>query len=166
MVPITEALRLQVQADGRRSDRADRAQVTELKRLLHTLKGGARMAGIRAMGDLSHEVESFLAAIESGTSAGDAAAFDVLQSSLDELHRMREMANSGQRLPSARDLILQIRALVPVPATAASMEPVPSARLAMASATTSGASNVAFTCFDISYTLPGFISVRTPRGAT
>ena len=107
-----------------RADRADVAQVTELKRLLHTLKGGARMAGIRAMGDLSHEVESFLAAIESGTSAGDAAAFDVLQSSLDELHRMREMANSGQRLPSARDLILRIRALAAAPAIVTAVEPV------------------------------------------
>ena len=100
----TELLEQSEAAFGRwRADRADHAQVIELKRLLHTLKGGARMAGIRAMGDLSHEVESFLAAIESGTSTADAAAFDVLQSSLDELHRMREMANSGQRLPSARN---------------------------------------------------------------
>ena len=123
-----EATELLEQADaafGRwRADRADVAQVTELKRLLHTLKGGARMAGIRAMGDLSHEVESFLAAIESGTSTGDPAAFDVLQSSFDELHRLREMANSGQRLPSARDLILRIRALAAVPATVTPAEPV------------------------------------------
>ena len=119
----TELLEQSEAAFGRwRADRADQAQVTELKRLLHTLKGGARMAGIRAMGDLSHEVESFLAAIESGASTADAAAFDVLQSSLDELHRMREMANSGQRLPSARELILQIRALAALPAAAASLE--------------------------------------------
>ncbi len=121
----TELLEQSEAAFGRwRADRADYAQVTELKRLLHTLKGGARMAGIRAMGDLSHEVESFLAAIESGTSAADAAAFDVLQGSLDELHRMREMANSGQRLPSARELILRIRALAAVSTTAAPMETV------------------------------------------
>jgi chemosensory pili system protein ChpA (sensor histidine kinase/response regulator) len=120
----TELLEQAEAAFGRwRADRADHAQVTELKRLLHTLKGGARMAGIRAMGDLSHEVESFLAAIESGSSAADAAAFDVLQCSLDELHRMREMANSGQRLSSARELILRIRALAAVPAAAASLEP-------------------------------------------
>ena len=30
----------------------------ELKRHLHTLKGGARMAGITAMGNLSHEIET------------------------------------------------------------------------------------------------------------
>jgi chemosensory pili system protein ChpA (sensor histidine kinase/response regulator) len=117
-----------------RADRADRAQVTELKRLLHTLKGGARMAGIRAMGDLSHEVESFLDTIEAGTSAGDAAALDVLQSSLDELHRMREMANSGQRLPSARDLILRIRALAATPATALATEPAAAPETAAAPA--------------------------------
>ena len=102
-----------------RADRADRSQVTELKRLLHTLKGGARMAGIRAMGDLSHEVESFLTVIESGAIPGDAGALDVLQASLDELHRMREMANAGQRIPVARDLIQRIRDTAAVRATPA-----------------------------------------------
>ena len=71
-------------------DRADRSHVTELKRLLHTLKGGARMAGIRAMGDLSHEMESLLAEVEGGTVASEQDAIAVLQASLDELHRMRE----------------------------------------------------------------------------
>jgi chemosensory pili system protein ChpA (sensor histidine kinase/response regulator) len=94
-----------------RADRADYAQVTELKRLLHTLKGGARMAGIRAMGDLSHEVETFLGVIESGNTYSDAAALDVLQASLDELHRMREMANAGQRIPAARALIERLRTM-------------------------------------------------------
>ena len=56
------------------------------------------MAGIRAMGDISHELESLLAAVEVGSVHADAAAFDVLQESLDELHRMREMANFGQRI--------------------------------------------------------------------
>ena len=73
------------------------------------MAGGARMAGIRAMGDLSHEVESFLEVVESGQRTVDADAFEVLQASLDELHRMREMANSGQRIPAARELILRLR---------------------------------------------------------
>jgi chemosensory pili system protein ChpA (sensor histidine kinase/response regulator) len=93
-----------------RADRADRSQVTELKRLLHTLKGGARMAGIRAMGDLSHEVESFLAIVETDAARTDESTLDVLQASLDELHRMREMANTGQRLAAAVGLIARIRA--------------------------------------------------------
>ena len=36
----------------------DREQAAALRRPLHTLKGGARMAGITAMGELSHELES------------------------------------------------------------------------------------------------------------
>ncbi len=92
-------------------DRADRSRVTELKRVLHTLKGGARMAGIRAMGDLSHEMESFLASLEAGHVASDSAAIDVLQASLDELHRMRELANAGQPIAPARELIERVRAV-------------------------------------------------------
>jgi chemosensory pili system protein ChpA (sensor histidine kinase/response regulator) len=109
-----------------RADRADRSQVTELKRLLHTLKGGARMAGIRAMGDLSHELETYLTDVESGAVPGDAGALEVLQASLDELHRMREMANAGQRIPAARELIQRIRATVPVRAKAVEAVPPPS----------------------------------------
>ena len=38
-----------------------------LKRPLHTLKGGARMAGITPMGDLSHELESLVMLVDTGT---------------------------------------------------------------------------------------------------
>jgi chemosensory pili system protein ChpA (sensor histidine kinase/response regulator) len=92
-------------------DRADRSQVTELKRLLHTLKGGARMAGIRAMGDLSHEMESFLAALELGHVASDQDAIVVLQASLDELHRMRDTVGAGQRIAPAGALVARLRAV-------------------------------------------------------
>ncbi|MGI9245451.1 MAG: chemotaxis protein CheA, partial [Steroidobacteraceae bacterium] len=68
------------------------------------------MAGIRAMGDVSHELESFLAIIESDTARDDAGTLDVLQASLDELHRMRELANSGVRIPAAAALLERIRA--------------------------------------------------------
>ena len=110
-----EATELLEQADSSlaswAADRADRSRITELKRVLHTLKGGARMAGIRAMGDLSHEMESFLASLESGSIAADESAVGVLQAALDELNRMREAANAGQRMASARDLIERVRAV-------------------------------------------------------
>ncbi len=93
------------------ADRADRSRITELKRVLHTLKGGARMAGIRAMGDLSHEVESFLTSLESGAIAADDSAVEVLQAALDQLHGMREAANSGQPIVAARALIERVRAV-------------------------------------------------------
>ena len=106
-------------------DRADRVRITELKRVLHTLKGGARMAGIRAMGDLSHEMESFLGSLEAGAVASDSAAIEVLQASLDELHRMRETAMAGQHIVPARDLIERVRAVAAASAAgAAPAEPV------------------------------------------
>jgi chemosensory pili system protein ChpA (sensor histidine kinase/response regulator) len=124
-----EATELLEQADAAlgnwTADRADRSRITELKRVLHTLKGGARMAGIRAMGDLSHELESFLASLESGTVASDEAAVGVLQAALDELHRMREAVNAGQPLVSARELIARVRA---VAAASVSPEAAPAGR--------------------------------------
>jgi len=102
-------------------DRADRSQVTELKRLLHTLKGGARMAGIRAMGDLSHEMESFLAALEAGSVASDQEAIAVLQAALDELHRMRDSASAGQHIAPAVALIARVHEV----AAASSRAPLP-----------------------------------------
>ena len=43
-----------------RHDRGSRAPFDDLQRHLHTLKGGARMAGLRYLGELSHNFETFL----------------------------------------------------------------------------------------------------------
>jgi chemosensory pili system protein ChpA (sensor histidine kinase/response regulator) len=104
--------------------------VAELQRQLHTLKGGARMAGITAMGDLSHELETLVIQIDNGAVAGDDHAHAIMQASLDELSRMRDLVAAGT-LPAKRgDLIGQIRglanqaqadvpAMAPAPPTAA-----------------------------------------------
>ena len=83
----------------------------ELKRHLHTLKGGARMAGITAMGNLSHELETLLISVDEGRVKATPAVEDLLQRSIDELHRMRDTviagkpvrqrANSRQRIQQA-----------------------------------------------------------------
>jgi len=107
-----------------RRDRANSALVAELKRVVHTLKGGARMAGIRAMGDLSHELESLMERVEVGMVPGTEVVFEALQASLDELHRMRDIVNAGGRCKPARELMTRIRALdgsEPAPVA----EPVP-----------------------------------------
>ncbi|HYM35906.1 MAG TPA: response regulator, partial [Steroidobacteraceae bacterium] len=104
-------------------DRKNQTLIFELKRALHTLKGGARMAGIRTMGDLSHELETFIQGVESSATPADQHAMDVLQASLDELHRMRDTVSKGQRVTPAKDLITRIRLLAgnaaPVEAAAA-----------------------------------------------
>jgi chemosensory pili system protein ChpA (sensor histidine kinase/response regulator) len=92
-----------------RTDRGSRERVTELQRVLHTLKGGARMAGITAMGDLSHELESLVIHLGDGTLRLDDRSLEVVQSSLDELNRMRDFVSAGRPVDAARDLITRIR---------------------------------------------------------
>ena len=57
-----------------KQDRGNTALVFELKRVVHTLKGGARMAGIRAMGNLSHELETLMELVEAGQVPADAGS--------------------------------------------------------------------------------------------
>jgi len=92
-------------------DRKDKERVAELQRLLHTLKGGARMAGIGAMGDLSHELETLVIQIDGGSVVGDDHAHAVMQASLDELASMRDLVSNGTLPTGATALIAQIREL-------------------------------------------------------
>jgi chemosensory pili system protein ChpA (sensor histidine kinase/response regulator) len=96
-----------------------------LKRPLHTLKGGARMAGLMPMGDLSHELETLFMQIDSGVVAPDDRAFGLAQTSLDELARMRESVSSGKGVPTANGLIARIHALVSGTPVAAAPAPAP-----------------------------------------
>ena len=92
-------------------DRKNTEPVAELQRQLHTLKGGARMAGIAAMGDLSHELETLVVQINAGSVVGNDRAYTILQSSLDELARMRDIVGGGSLPPAATALIAAIRAI-------------------------------------------------------
>ena len=94
-----------------RLDARDIERITELKRFLHTLKGGARMAGVTAMGELAHEVESLLTQSELTDTSAAPRTLEVLQSSLDELNRMRERVNAGGRVAPATELIARLHEL-------------------------------------------------------
>jgi chemosensory pili system protein ChpA (sensor histidine kinase/response regulator) len=106
-----------------------------LKRPMHTLKGGARMAGIVPMGDLSHEIETLVMQVDNGVVPANDAMFSVLQSCLDELARMREAVAASQPVAHARKHIARIHALSgkgppvaePIPAKEKAPEPAASA---------------------------------------
>ena len=102
-----------------RAERGSRERIVELQRALHTLKGGARMAGISAMGDLSHELESLLTQVSGAAAHLDERSLEVLQASLDELNRMRDFVNAGRVVRPARDLITRIQMV----ARGATLEP-------------------------------------------
>ncbi len=72
------------------------ASMAELQRHLHTVKGGARMAGLVDMGDFSHDLEALLIGINSGRLPMTGDTRELLQASIDELHSMREQVVAGQ----------------------------------------------------------------------
>jgi chemosensory pili system protein ChpA (sensor histidine kinase/response regulator) len=120
-------------------DRKDKQRVAELQRQLHTLKGGARMAGITAMGDLSHELETLVIHIDGGTVADDDRAHAVMQASLDELARMRDLVSAGSLPGAASDLIRQLRGLAGQSEAPVAAAPAAAAPTAAAPATVSPA---------------------------
>jgi chemosensory pili system protein ChpA (sensor histidine kinase/response regulator) len=91
-----------------RRDASQTGQLAELQRLLHTLKGGARMAGLEAMGNLSHCLEDLLAGMASGRLAPTSDAVDVIQQSLDQLHHMRDSISTSRELPEPTALLARI----------------------------------------------------------
>ncbi len=81
----------------------------ELKRHLHTLKGGARMAGITAMGNLSHEIETLLISVDEGRVKATPAVEDLLQRSIDELHHMRDLVIASKPVRGVPELEQRIQ---------------------------------------------------------
>ncbi|MBO9665127.1 Hpt domain-containing protein [Dokdonella sp.] len=64
----------------------ERAPIAGLQRELHTLKGGARMAGLAPIGDLSHAMESLVDALSEGRREVDRAAVESLERGFDRMH--------------------------------------------------------------------------------
>jgi len=86
--------------------------VAELQRLLHTLKGGARMANVLAVGDLAHAMESLLERIADGRIKPLATHVDVVQSCHDWLITGLEAARKLQPVSTPADLLAQLDAAI------------------------------------------------------
>jgi len=79
--------------------------VKALQRQLHTLKGGARMAGVTEIGDLSHSIENMLTAVtERGLEVSE-EMFRPLQKAQDRLVSMLDEIRENQRPRPASALI-------------------------------------------------------------
>ncbi|MCW9089325.1 MAG: Hpt domain-containing protein [Gammaproteobacteria bacterium] len=89
----------------------DRSLIESLQRQLHTLKGGARMAGIKAIGDLSHSLESTFEAVEEGRLERTPQMLDLLQLSHDRLVAMLEQVSNHEPVVDGDDLIRQVEVL-------------------------------------------------------
>ncbi len=94
------------------SDQSNFKLVEALQRELHTLKGGARLSGLTAMGNLSHVVESALAAVVDGRLKPSNRLFDVVHMVQDRLIKMLELARSQAPMEHATDLIQEVEELL------------------------------------------------------
>ncbi len=70
---------------------SDQEIIRELEREFHTLKGGARMAQLFALADVSHEAEHLLSGIPASGVVGG-GMLDALQQAVDRLHTLAEQA--------------------------------------------------------------------------
>jgi chemosensory pili system protein ChpA (sensor histidine kinase/response regulator) len=94
-----------------RDEHEDRELVTGLQRDLHTLKGGARMAGVWAVGELGHAMESLLEAVADGRRQLDASGIIVLERCFDRLHAMIARVAERKAIVQPNGLIAQVNAL-------------------------------------------------------
>ncbi|WP_164272689.1 Hpt domain-containing protein [Stenotrophomonas sp. B1-1] len=120
----------------------DREALAGLQRDLHTLKGGARMAGINAIGDLGHSIESLLEAVAAGRTEIERPDVHLLERGFDRLHQLLTRTGEHRTVEPAQDLLDAFEARTRVDAgsavVAASSEAesnvVPVAPLALADA--------------------------------
>jgi len=96
----------------------DLSLVQNLLREIHTFKGGARMAGLEALGDLSHAMESLLERIAEKSLPPSISAIQALETGCDRLQDWVGRVARGE-LPSAGAAISlfdqQVQDLVAVP---------------------------------------------------
>ncbi|WP_163836149.1 Hpt domain-containing protein [Spartinivicinus ruber] len=85
-------------------------EVEELQRDLHTLKGGARMAEISEIGDLSHELEFLYEGLSDGRLKTAQPLFDLLLQCHDRLADMLDELRSTNYCRPADDLIACLHA--------------------------------------------------------
>ncbi|WP_144956199.1 hybrid sensor histidine kinase/response regulator [Pseudomonas oryzihabitans] len=84
-------------------------ELESLLRDLHTLKGGARLAEVDAIGDLAHALEAFYEGLARGRIKPGADLGDLLQRCHDRLHEQLEALARGETPVPAADLIAALR---------------------------------------------------------
>lgn len=88
-----------------RSEPSDLTQVASLQRDLHTLKGGARIAGFVPVGDLAHAIETLLEK-PIGSDAGQVGSLiGALEGGFDKLHALVQRIGQGKGIRYPQTMI-------------------------------------------------------------
>lgn len=94
-----------------RANSENLAPLSELQRTLHTLKGGARLSGVMAMGDLSHAFETLLSEVDPQNIDKLSDIMELSQLVSDRLAEQIEDIGNGPRVRRSDDLIRQLERL-------------------------------------------------------
>ena len=90
----------------------DISNLNELQRHMHTLKGGARMASLTPVGDLTHVLESLVVEASENKVETDKVFFGVLHESLDTLNSMLGDVKNRNPLRTASNLVSRIETMM------------------------------------------------------
>ena len=93
-------------------DPSDRAIAAELQRDVHTLKGGARMAGVNPIGDLTHVLEDLFEKVAEGQLDATGNMNDLLFACHDRLAQMVEEVATRKPCPPATELVQKVEAIL------------------------------------------------------
>lgn len=117
----------------------DREVLAGLQRDLHTLKGGARMAGINAIGDLGHSIESLLEAVAAGRTEIERRDVQLLERGFDRLHQLLTRTGDHRVVEPAQDLVDAFEVRTTTDLAAAAAAAVAAANVASVAETVSAA---------------------------
>ncbi|MDF0751763.1 Hpt domain-containing protein [Marinobacter sp. 71-i] len=93
-------------------DTSNREVAAELQRDVHTLKGGARMAGVDAIGDLTHVLEDLFEKVAEGQLSASNEMNDLLFACHDRLAQMVEQVATQKPCPPATELVEKVEAIL------------------------------------------------------
>ena len=93
-------------------DPSNREIAAELQRDIHTLKGGARMAGVSPIGDLTHVLEDLFEKVADGRLDASDTMTDLLFACHDRLAQMVEQVATQKACPAADDLIARVKVIL------------------------------------------------------
>ena len=93
------------------NNNADEESVHDLQRQLHTLKGGARMADLTPIGNLTHALESLIISVNEGQISFTKDMSYILHDAMDRLSDMLSKVKSREPISSEERMIAAIEAM-------------------------------------------------------
>ncbi|GHG11679.1 hypothetical protein GCM10017783_25020 [Deinococcus piscis] len=92
---------VQEHIDALRAQLGGSADINELFRSAHTIKGSSYMVGLQPLGDFAHRLEDLFGAVRDGTQQLSAPVVDTIDQAVDVLARMLELSQGGSGTVSA-----------------------------------------------------------------